>query len=327
MRERLSSEAYIEGILTGDRIMLSRAITVVESRLKEDKELAQSILQSVLPHSGSALRIGITGVPGVGKSTFIEALGKYLISLHKRVAVLAVDPTSSKTGGSILGDKTRMEELVRNPAAFIRPSATGLSLGGVTRNTREAMILCEAAGFDVILVETVGVGQSEILVKGMTDFFLLLALPGAGDELQGIKKGIMEMVDAIAVNKADGDNLISAALAVSAYHNALHLMPATASGLPVQVLSCSAVENKGIAEIWSFISEYETTTRQSGFFENNRASQQVNWLHDLIRQMLEDAFYENKSVKNQIADLEKAVKAGGILPSKAARELLTLWLK
>ncbi|WP_439557653.1 methylmalonyl Co-A mutase-associated GTPase MeaB [Dyadobacter sp.] len=327
MRERLSSEAYVNGILAGDRILLSRAITVIESRLQVDRELAHSILQNVLPHSGNALRVGITGVPGVGKSTFIEALGAHLTSLGKRVAVLTIDPTSSKTGGSILGDKTRMEELVRNPLAFIRPSATGLSLGGVARNTREAMMLCEAAGYDVILVETVGVGQSETLVKGMTDFFLLLTLPGAGDELQGIKKGIMEMVDAIVVNKADANHTQQTETAISDYQNALHLMPLPSSGVPVKVMSCSAIANIGITEIWNVIAEFESATRRSGYFEKTRALQQIDWMHELIRQMLEDRFYENNKVKTSLPDLETAVREGNLLPAVAAKELIALWLK
>ncbi|WP_031529727.1 methylmalonyl Co-A mutase-associated GTPase MeaB [Dyadobacter crusticola] len=327
MRERLSSEAYVNGILAGDRIILSRAITVIESRLYEDRDLAHSILQSVLPHSGNALRVGITGVPGVGKSTLIEALGMHLTKLGNHVAVLTVDPTSSKTGGSILGDKTRMEELVRNPMAFIRPSATGLSLGGVARNTREAMILCEAAGYNVILVETVGVGQSEILVKGMTDFFLLLTLPGAGDELQGIKKGIMEMVDAIAVNKADVNNAQQIDAAISDYQNAMHLMPATSSGVPVKIMSCSALENSGIGEIWDVVTGFEAITRQSGYFAKNRELQQVNWMHEMIRQIIEDRFYQNSNVKSQLSDFEEVVKSGKMLPVKAAESLIDLWLK
>lgn len=223
MRQRLPVETYTKGVLAGDRATLSRAITVMESSLPDDRALAGQILQNILPHTGKSIRIGITGVPGVGKSTFIEAFGVYLTSLGKRVAVLAVDPSSKQSGGSILGDKTRMEKLARDPNAYIRPSPTNLSLGGVARHTREAILLCEAAGYDMILVETVGVGQSETLVKGMTDFFLLLMLAGAGDELQGIKKGIMEMVDAVAVNKADSGNELAVAKAVSEYRQALHL--------------------------------------------------------------------------------------------------------
>ncbi|KAA0990506.1 methylmalonyl Co-A mutase-associated GTPase MeaB [Dyadobacter aurulentus] len=327
MRERLSSDTYIDGILAGDRVVLSRAITVIESRLAEDKQLAQAILNGILPHSGNSLRIGITGIPGVGKSTFIEALGMYLTGINKKVAVLAVDPTSSKSAGSILGDKTRMEELVKSPIAFIRPSATGLSLGGVARNTREAMLLCEAAGYEVILIETVGVGQSEIIVKGMTDFFLLLALPRAGDELQGIKKGIVEMANAVVVNKADGLFAEEAAQAVATFQNALHLAPGDPSGTLVQVLACSALENKGIREVWEVVQDYFKNTVANGFFTQNRAAQQVDWMHELIRQNLNDLFYQNKEVRKLLPNVEAKVGEGKMLPAEAAQILLNMLFK
>lgn len=322
MRKRLSVEDYTAGILAGDRIMLSQAITVTESRLPADKELAAAILKEMLPHSGNAFRIGITGVPGVGKSTFIESFGTYLTSLGKRVAVLAVDPSSQKSRGSILGDKTRMERLSHNPLAYIRPSATGLFLGGIARSTREIMLLCEAAGYDIILIETVGVGQSETLVKGITDFFLLLMLAGAGDELQGIKKGIMEMADAIAINKADGDNAQAAALAVSAYQNALHLFPKADSGFPTEVLTCSALQENGMEAIWKLIREFEKTTRANGFFDQNRQNQNLNWMHDLIRQSLENQFFSDAAVKAKLTSLEEAVRDGRELPDSAAEDLL-----
>ena len=322
MRKRLSVEDYTAGILAGDRIMLSQAITVTESRLSADKELAAAILKEMLPHSGNAFRIGITGVPGVGKSTFIESFGTYLTSLEKRVAVLAVDPSSQKSRGSILGDKTRMERLSHNPLAYIRPSATGLFLGGIARSTREIMLLCEAAGYDIILIETVGVGQSETLVKGITDFFLLLMLAGAGDELQGIKKGIMEMADAIAINKADGDNAQAAALAVSAYQNALHLFPKADSGFPTEVLTCSALQENGMEAIWKLIREFEKTTRANGFFDQNRQNQNLNWMHDLIRQSLENQFFSDAAVKAKLTSLEEAVRDGRELPDSAAEDLL-----
>ncbi|MCF2495687.1 methylmalonyl Co-A mutase-associated GTPase MeaB [Dyadobacter chenhuakuii] len=322
MRKRLSVEDYTAGILAGDRIMLSQAITVTESRLPADKELAAAILKETLPHSGNAFRIGITGVPGVGKSTFIESFGTYLTSLGKRVAVLAVDPSSQKSRGSILGDKTRMERLSHNPLAYIRPSATGLFLGGIARSTREIMLLCEAAGHDIILIETVGVGQSETLVKGITDFFLLLMLAGAGDELQGIKKGIMEMADAIAINKADGDNAQAAALAVSAYQNALHLFPKADSGFPTEVLTCSALQENGMEAIWKLIREFEKTTRANGFFDQNRQNQNLNWMHDLIRQSLENQFFSDAAVKTKLTSLEEAVRDGRELPDSAAEDLL-----
>ncbi|WP_026629524.1 methylmalonyl Co-A mutase-associated GTPase MeaB [Dyadobacter alkalitolerans] len=326
MRKRLSVEDYTAGILSGDRIMLSQAITVTESRLPADKELAAAILKEMLPHSGNAFRIGITGVPGVGKSTFIESFGTYLTSLGKRVAVLAVDPSSQKSRGSILGDKTRMERLSHNPSAYIRPSATGLFLGGIARSTREIMLLCEAAGYDIILIETVGVGQSETLVKGITDFFLLLMLAGAGDELQGIKKGIMEMADSIAINKADGDNAQAAALAVSAYQNALHLFPKAESGFPTEVLTCSALQENGMEEIWNLIQEFEKTTKANGFFDQNRQKQNLTWMHDRIRQSLENQFFNDAAVKATLASLETAVREGRELPDAAAEDLLRVFL-
>ncbi|MCE7068332.1 methylmalonyl Co-A mutase-associated GTPase MeaB [Dyadobacter sp. CY326] len=326
MRQRLSIADYTAGILAGDRIMLSRAITVTESRLAADKELAAQLLKNILPHTGKALRIGITGVPGVGKSTFIESFGTYLTSIGKSVAVLAVDPSSQRSGGSILGDKTRMEKLAHNPLAYIRPSATGLFLGGIARSTREIILLCEAAGFEIILIETVGVGQSETLVKSITDFFLLLMLAGAGDELQGIKKGIMEMADAIAINKADGENVQAVNLALSAYQNALHLLPKTESGFVTKVLPCSALTETGMDTIWALIQEYEKTTRGNGFFDQNRQNQNLSWMHDQIRRTLEDQFYSNPNVKNKLKELEKAVREGKELPGSGAQDLLDIFL-
>ncbi|GLU50993.1 methylmalonyl Co-A mutase-associated GTPase MeaB [Dyadobacter frigoris] len=327
MRQRLSVEAYTKGVLSGDTIILSRAITLIESKLKNDKLLAKAVLENILPYTGKAMRVGITGVPGVGKSTFIEAFGKHITSLKKKVAVLTVDPSSKKTGGSILADKTRMEELSRDPLAFIRPSASGLSLGGVARSTRETMLLCEAAGYEVIIIETVGVGQSETLVKGMSDFFLLLMLAGAGDELQGIKKGIMEMADAVAINKADGANKISAELAVTEYQNALHLFPKSDSDFITKVVTCSALEGTGIASLWELITEYQQSTIQNGYFEKNRQAQNLEWMHNYIRQLLEGLFYENTIVKKAIVMSEKSVKEGNELPVPAAELLLDLFMK
>jgi LAO/AO transport system kinase len=326
MRQRLSAAEYTHGILRGDRTLLGRAITVIESKLAEDKVLSNAILQEILPQTGGALRIGITGIPGVGKSTFIESFGQYLISLGKRVAVLAIDPSSKKSRGSILGDKTRMENLAHHPQAFIRPSATGLSLGGVARSTRETMLLCEAAGYDIILIETVGVGQSETLVKGMTDFFLLLMLAGAGDELQGIKRGIMEMVDAVAINKADGDNQSKAGLAVAEYQHALHHLPKASSDFIPKVVSCSALEGSGIPEIWKIVQEYDDLTHQNGFFTKNRQLQNMDWMHEYIRQTLEDRFYENALVKEKAVKMEKDVREGKTLPVAAAQDLIKLFL-
>lgn len=327
MRQRLSVETYTKGVLSGDRTTLGRAITIIESSLAEDRALASEILQKVLPHTGNSIRIGITGVPGVGKSTFIEAFGSYLTSLGKRVAVLAVDPSSKQSGGSILGDKTRMEKLSRDPNAYIRPTPTNLSLGGVARHTREAILLCEAAGYDIVLVETVGVGQSETLVKGMTDFFLLLMLAGAGDELQGIKKGIMEMVDAVAVNKADHGNEHAVAKAVREYRQALHLFPETASKVPVQVVACSALDGTGMEAIWNMISDYHAKTSAGGYLQENRRLQRVDWLREQIRQSLEDQFYENEAVKKHIASMDEAVQTGEKHPEEAAAYLIGLFLE
>jgi LAO/AO transport system kinase len=327
MRHRLSIEEYTSGILAGNRLILSRAITVIESRLAEDRNLAAQILRQILPYTGNSLRIGITGVPGVGKSTFIEVFGKHITAQGKSVAVLAIDPSSKKSGGSILGDKTRMEKLSRDSLAFIRTSATGLSLGGVARSTRETMLLCEACGFDVILIETVGVGQSETLVKGMTDFFLLLMLAGAGDELQGIKKGIMEMADLIAINKADGHNTDAAMCAVTEHQQALHLFPKTESGFISKAVPCSAMENIGIAEIWDEMIRFFDITRKNGFFEKNRKNQNLDWMHDYIRQTLEEEFYGSPAVKRKLASLEKAVGNSQEPPLSAARQLIDIFMK
>jgi len=327
MRQRLSVETYTKGVLGGDRTTLSRAITVMESSLPSDRALAGRVLQNILPHTGNSLRIGITGVPGVGKSTFIEAFGSYLTSIGKRVAVLAVDPSSKQSGGSILGDKTRMEKLARDPHAYIRPSPANLSLGGVARHTREAILLCEAAGYDIILVETVGVGQSETLVRGMTDFFLLLMLAGAGDELQGIKKGIMEMVDAVVVNKADSGNESAVAKAVTEYRQALHLFPETASKVPVRVVACSALEGTGMEPIWQLIADYHAQTNESGFLQQNREFQRTEWLREQIRQSLEDRFYANERVKQHLTAMDEAVRKGEKLPEEAAADLIDLLLR
>ncbi|MCE7042220.1 methylmalonyl Co-A mutase-associated GTPase MeaB [Dyadobacter sp. CY312] len=326
MRQRLSPDEYSNGILTGDRIILSRAITIIESQLREDRELSRIILNNILPETGKSLRIGITGVPGVGKSTFIETLGTYITGKGKKLAVLTIDPSSKKTGGSILGDKTRMEKLSHNPKAFIRPSASNLSLGGVAQNTREAMLLCEAAGFDVIIIETVGVGQSETIVKGMTDFFLLLMLAGAGDELQGIKKGIMEMADTIAINKADGTNKAMADRAVQEYSNALHLFSKPESGFTPKVVPCSAIANTGIDVIWRIILSHREHSLGNGFFHKNRQSQNIEWMYDSIKQTLQNRFFESDAVARNIAEVEKSVSDGKELPLHAAERLLNIFL-
>ena len=324
MLKRLSVEAYINGVLEGNRVILSRAITLVESHLESDKPLAQQVLEGVLPHSGASTRVGITGVPGVGKSTFIEAFGGYVTAMNKKIAVLAVDPTSQVTKGSIMGDKTRMELLAHNPLAYIRPSPSRQSLGGVAHKTRETILLCEAAGFEVVVVETVGVGQSETMVKGMTDFFLLLMLAGAGDELQGIKRGIMEMADAIAITKADGDNVAASQRAVLEYQNALHLYPPNGSGWFAPVLTCSAMTQDGIERVWSLIKKHQEITVANGFYARNRQNQNLEWMHSHIKQVLEEQFYNNPRLQNSLTDMEQAVRKGSILPLQAAKQLLTV---
>ena len=325
MKKRLSIQEYTDGIIAGNRMILSRAITLIESNLPEDKQLAQDVLESILPYTGKAIRIGITGVPGVGKSTFIETFGKYLTSLNKSIAVLAIDPSSQLTKGSILGDKTRMEELAHEPLAYIRPSPTGASLGGVTNKTRETMLLCEATGFEVVIVETVGVGQSETYVHGMVDFFLLLMLAGAGDELQGIKKGIMEMADLIAITKADSGNEHQANLAKNEYESALHTFPPDGSGWFPEVVVCSAIEKKGIAEIWELVEKHREMLSKNGKFVENRQKQNLAWMHDFIRHSLEQNFYTNQNVSTKIKDIQKAVSEGKKLPIHAGFELLEVF--
>ncbi|HAI75616.1 MAG TPA: methylmalonyl Co-A mutase-associated GTPase MeaB [Microscillaceae bacterium] len=325
-KPRLPASTYIEGIFARNRVLLSQAITIVESQLPADQPLAQAILQAILPYTGRSVRIGITGVPGVGKSTFIESIGLYLTNeLQKKMAVLAIDPSSTLSRGSILGDKTRMESLSKHPNAYIRPSPTVGSLGGVARHTREAMLLCEAAGFDIILVETVGVGQSETLVRGMCDFFLLLMLAGAGDELQGIKKGIMEMADGLVITKADGNNATKARNAQLDYQNALHLFPLPESGWSPQVLTCSAQEATGIAPVWDMIEHFVAFTEQNGFFRRQRQQQNLYWMQESIRYLLEDSFYNHSAVQNKWPEIEKAVLDGHYSPQQAALDLINLY--
>jgi LAO/AO transport system kinase len=321
-KRRLPADQYISGILEGDRVLLSRAITIVESSLETDKELAKEIVQAVLPHSGNSFRIGITGVPGVGKSTFIEAFGKHLIELGHKVAVLSIDPSSQRTKGSILGDKTRMEQLTNMESAYIRPSASGDTLGGVANKTGEAMLLCEAAGYDVILIETVGVGQSETAVHGMTDFFLLLMLAGAGDELQGIKKGIMEMADMLVIHKADGDNIKASELAKRQYANALHLFPASESGWTPVVSTASSYENRGIDRIWKTMTEFKKMVRENGYFDNNRKQQQIQWMYNNVHEELKRLFYSNPVVRENLKTLEKDIVDSKISPVKAAEKII-----
>jgi LAO/AO transport system kinase len=325
MRARFSPEQYTEGILAGDRVVLSRAITLVESQLPADRALAVEVLTAVLPRTSHSVRVGITGVPGVGKSTFIEALGNTLTDRGHRLAVLTVDPSSPRSRGSILGDKTRMETLSRNPRAYIRPSAAGTSLGGVADATREALLLCEAAGFDVILVETVGVGQSETYVRDMVDFFLLLLLAGAGDELQGVKRGIVELADALIITKADGDNVGAATRARAEYENALHLFPKPESGWQPVVRTSSALTGEGVAEAWRLVENFRHLTQTNGYFARNRERQQGSWLHQTLRRKLAEAFYQNPLILARLPQLEAAVRAGEQLPTQAASELLGIF--
>jgi LAO/AO transport system kinase len=318
----LAAAEYVEGLRKGDRSMLGRAITLVESIQPAHRELAENIIELCLPHAGNSLRIGITGVPGVGKSTFIEAFGTYLTGLGKRTAVLAIDPSSKKTGGSILGDKTRMEQLSANPLAFIRPSPSSSEMGGVARKTRETIILCEAAGFDIIIVETVGVGQSETEVKSMVDFFLLLMLAGAGDELQGIKRGIMEMADAVCITKADSGNEQAAKNARRQYRNALHMFPPAENGWIPPVELCSATMNTGLAEIWAFLTRFENEMKIKGYFHRNRQSQNLAWMHQALQGELLHRFFGNTAIQQRIPELEEQVGLGKISPFKAAELLL-----
>lgn len=326
-KNRLTAAEYVNGIISFNRVILSRAITVIESNLDSDKQLAKEIIQSILPKTGNSIRIGITGVPGVGKSTFIESFGKYLVKQGKKVAILSIDPSSQRSKGSILGDKTRMEELANLEEAYIRPSASGETLGGVANKTGETMLLCEAAGFDVILIETVGVGQSETAVHNMTDFFLLLMLSGAGDELQGIKKGIMEMADLVVINKADGDNIEKSKLAKIQYQNALHLFPASSSGWVPKVTIASAIENKGIEQVWNSILSFEEKLKQNGFFFENRNKQQIQWMYTNIEDQLKQMFYQSDVVSSKLKSLEEAIKSSEISPVKAAEYLITLFKK
>jgi LAO/AO transport system kinase len=311
----------LDTLLSGNRRALAKAITLVESKLDTHREQAQDILEAVLPHSGSSMRIGITGVPGVGKSTFIEAFGLYLIEQGKRVAVLAVDPSSPIAGGSILGDKTRMEELSRREEAFIRPSPAEGALGGVAQKTRETMLLCEAAGYDVILVETVGVGQSEYQVAGMVDFFMVLMLPGGGDELQGIKKGIMELADALVINKADGDSEKLANLTRTQYTSAMNLLRHTSFWTP-QVMTCSALKNINISSVWGMLVDYYFTALDEGAFESKRAKQNRNWLHQLVNEMLLLKLNQNPKVQQMLPTLEQGVESRHITAYAAARKII-----
>lgn len=321
-RRRLQTDDYVAGIEAGDRTLLSRAITLVESDAPAHFQQAQEVLTRIMPRTGNAVRIGITGVPGVGKSTFIEAFGLHLCRSGHRVAVLAVDPSSSLTRGSILGDKTRMEHLSREPACFIRPSPSSGHLGGVTRKSRETLLLCEAAGFDVILIETVGVGQSEVTVRSMVDFFLLLALTGAGDELQGIKKGVIELADAIVINKADGDNKQKAATTRREYANALHYLHPATDGWKTRASTCSALTGDGIPEVWSMVEDFRETGGASGVFNSRRQQQLLEWMQTLVLDELQSRFLHHPSVSALRGELESKVADGTLPVATAVQQLL-----
>ncbi|MFN8335340.1 MAG: methylmalonyl Co-A mutase-associated GTPase MeaB [Cyclobacteriaceae bacterium] len=324
MKPRLSTDEYVAGIAAGDRVILAKAISLAESSLPDDQEQASDLIAK-LPLSKKSIRIGITGVPGVGKSTFIEAFGKYITSLNKKLAVLTIDPSSQLTKGSILGDKTRMEELSKNPLAFIRPTASGNTLGGTAGRTRESIFLCEAAGYDVILIETVGVGQSETSVKNLVDFFLLLMLAGAGDELQGIKKGIMEMADTVLITKADGDNLKRAREAQADYQHALNLFSETTSGWKPKVLICSALNNTGIREVWQTIELFRDQLMQNGHLASQRNEQRITAFHELFELQLKSELTKFPELQKKAEQLERQVAEQNLSPHKASTELLNLY--
>lgn len=326
-RRRLTISDYVEGILKGDTAMLASAVTLVESRLPEHRAKAQEVIEKCLPYSGKSVRIGITGVPGAGKSTSIDAFGLHVIEKGHKLAVLAIDPSSERTKGSILGDKTRMEQLSKQENAFIRPSPAAGSLGGVARKTRESIILCEAAGFDTIFVETVGVGQSETAAHSMVDFFLLIQLAGTGDELQGIKRGIMEMADGIVINKADGDNIPKAELAASHFRNALQLFPPAESGWKPKVLTYSGYYALGIDRVWAMIEEFFEHVKGNGYFQYNRNRQAKYWMHESVKEALRDSFYRHPKVQVAMPEIEKLVLEDKMSSFVGGKKLLEIYLK
>lgn len=319
------TDTLVAGVLAGDRALLARAITLAESTRPDHQDRAGEVLERLMPHTGRAVRVGLTGVPGVGKSTFVEALGQRLTASGRRVAVLAIDPSSSRSGGSILGDKTRMEALARDPGAFIRPSPAGGTLGGVASRTREALLLCEAAGFDVVFVETVGVGQSELVVAGMTDTFVVLMLAGAGDALQGIKRGLMEMADVLAVNKADGDNALAARRAASTYRAALALLHPPDAPWKPRVLTCSGLDGTGVEEVWQGVLDHRAVLEGSGALTEKRAAQQVAWMWQVLDDRMRASLRAHPGVRDALVELETAVRDGSVAPTRAAARLLEIW--
>ena len=321
----LSLEEYVEGVLSGNRAMLSRAITLVESNAARHFDLGQSVVQKLLPYTGKSVRVGITGVPGAGKSTFIEALGTWLCGQGKKLAVLAVDPSSSVSKGSILGDKTRMEKLSKEPNAYIRPSPSKGTLGGLTRKSRESLLLCEAAGYDVILVETVGVGQSETTVRSMVDFFLLLVITGAGDELQGMKKGVMELADAILINKADGNNAMKAEATRIEYDRILHYIRPATEGWITHAHTCSSINGTGIEGIWNVIGQFIQTTQNNGIFDARRKHQTLSWVYGMVEEQLRVSFYDNPAVAVSRDEVENKVLIGELSATQAAQKLLNIY--
>ena len=327
-KRELSVSDYVEGIVKGDVTVLSQAVTLVESVKPEHQAVAQEVIEKCLPYSGNSVRVGISGVPGAGKSTSIDVFGLHVLEEHGgKLAVLAIDPSSERSKGSILGDKTRMEKLSVHPKSFIRPSPSAGSLGGVARKTRETIVLCEAAGFDKIFVETVGVGQSETAVHSMVDFFLLIQLAGTGDELQGIKRGIMEMADGIVINKADGDNLERAKLAATQFRNALHLFPAPESGWTPQVLTYSGFFNLGVKEVWDMVYQYIDFVKGNGYFEHRRNEQSKYWMYETINEQLRDSFYHNRKIETMLSDKEKQVLQGNLTSFVAAKNLLDTYFE
>lgn len=323
--QNLNPDEYVSGVLKNNRTILAKTITLIESNSEKHFRLAHKVLQKLLPHSGKSIRVGITGVPGVGKSTYIEALGLYLIKKGHKVAVLTVDPSSTVTGGSILGDKTRMAKLSREQNCFIRPSPSGGALGGVARKSRETIIVCEAAGYDIILVETVGVGQSEVTVRSMVDFFLLLMITGAGDELQGIKKGVIEIADALIINKADGANIKTAEIAKSEFAHAMHYLTSATKGWVAPVETCSAITGNGIEESWDIVRKYIEFTLSTGVFDQKRKEQLIEWLHRLIDEELKTKFYSNKKVKRMLPLVEDDLFNGKLVSIEAANKLFAVF--